>query len=34
VLETLSSLPVPALVASHDPRLVALADLCVPLAAS
>jgi macrolide transport system ATP-binding/permease protein len=34
VLETLSSLPVPALVASHDPRLVALADLCIPLAAS
>ncbi|MGW6935430.1 ABC transporter ATP-binding protein [Lentzea sp. NPDC054927] len=34
VLETLSSLPVPAVVASHDPRLVALADLCVPLAAS
>ncbi|WP_245733610.1 ATP-binding cassette domain-containing protein [Lentzea jiangxiensis] len=34
VLETLASLPVPAVVASHDPRLVALADLCVPLAAS
>ncbi|WP_256334636.1 ATP-binding cassette domain-containing protein [Lentzea albidocapillata] len=34
VLETLGSLPVPAVVASHDPRLVALADLCVPLAAS
>nr|WP_313887951.1 ATP-binding cassette domain-containing protein [Lentzea alba] len=34
VLETLSSLPVPALVASHDPRLVALADLCIPMAAS
>ncbi|WP_266035137.1 ATP-binding cassette domain-containing protein [Lentzea sp. NEAU-D7] len=34
VLETLESLPVPAVVASHDPRLVALADLCVPLAAS
>ncbi|MCP2251165.1 ABC transporter ATP-binding protein [Lentzea aerocolonigenes] len=34
VLETLSSLPVPAVVASHDPRLVALADLCIPLAAS
>ena len=34
VLETLSSLPVPALVASHDPRLVALADVCIPLAAS
>lgn len=34
VLETLSSLPVPAIVASHDPRLVALADLCFPLAAS
>lgn len=34
VLETLSSLPVPAVVASHDPRLVELADLRVPLAAS
>ncbi len=34
VLETLSSLPVPAVVASHDPRLVALADLCIPLAAT
>jgi len=34
VLETLSSLPVPAVVASHDPRLVELADLCIPLAAS
>ncbi|WP_434442887.1 ABC transporter ATP-binding protein [Lentzea sp. E54] len=34
VLEILSSLPVPAVVASHDPRLVALADLCIPLAAS
>lgn len=34
VLETLSSLPVPAIVASHDPRLVALADLCFPLVAS
>ncbi|MET9633013.1 ATP-binding cassette domain-containing protein [Lentzea sp. NPDC006480] len=34
VLETLASLPVPALVASHDPRLVSLADLCIPLAAS
>ncbi|MEV6718324.1 ATP-binding cassette domain-containing protein [Lentzea sp. NPDC051208] len=34
VLEILGSLPVPAVVASHDPRLVALADLCVPLAAS
>jgi macrolide transport system ATP-binding/permease protein len=34
VLETLASLPVPAVVASHDPRLIALADLCVPLAAS
>ncbi|KOV88361.1 hypothetical protein ADL03_05470 [Nocardia sp. NRRL S-836] len=34
VLETLRSLPVPALVASHDPRLVELADLCVPLVAS
>jgi macrolide transport system ATP-binding/permease protein len=34
VLETLSSLPVPAVVASHDPRLVSLADLCIPLAAS
>ncbi|WP_245821613.1 ABC transporter ATP-binding protein [Lentzea waywayandensis] len=34
VLETLESLPVPAVVASHDPRLVSLADLCVPLAAS
>ncbi|WP_330277265.1 ATP-binding cassette domain-containing protein [Lentzea sp. NBC_00516] len=34
VLETLESLPVPAVVASHDPRLVSLADLCIPLAAS
>ncbi|WP_245743389.1 ABC transporter ATP-binding protein [Lentzea fradiae] len=34
VLETLSSLPVPAVVASHDPRLVELADVCVPLVAS
>ncbi|SEQ32604.1 macrolide transport system ATP-binding/permease protein [Lentzea albida] len=34
VLETLGSLPVPAVVASHDPRLVSLADLCIPLAAS
>lgn len=34
VLETLKSLPVPAIVASHDPRLVELADLCVPLVAS
>ena len=34
VLETLRSLPVPAVVASHDPRLVSLADLCIPLAAS
>ncbi|MCG8923694.1 ATP-binding cassette domain-containing protein [Lentzea sp. CC55] len=34
VLETLASLPVPAVVASHDPRLVSLADLCIPLAAS
>ena len=34
VLETLKSLPVPAVVASHDPRLVELADLCVPLVAS
>lgn len=34
VLETLSSLPVPAVVASHDPRLVEMADLCIPLAAS
>jgi len=34
VLETLASLPVPAVVASHDPRLVSLADLCVPLVAS
>ena len=33
VLETLESLPVPAVVASHDPRLVSLADLCIPLAA-
>ncbi|MFD4637190.1 ABC transporter ATP-binding protein [Lentzea sp. NPDC058436] len=34
VLETLGALPVPAVVASHDPRLVSLADLCIPLAAS
>ncbi|WP_237047639.1 ABC transporter ATP-binding protein [Lentzea guizhouensis] len=34
VLETLRTLPVPAVVASHDPRLVELADLCVPLVAS
>ncbi|MEU3643848.1 ATP-binding cassette domain-containing protein [Lentzea sp. NPDC034063] len=34
VLEILESLPVPAVVASHDPRLVSLADLCIPLAAS
>jgi putative ABC transport system ATP-binding protein len=34
VLETLSSLPVPVVVASPDPRLVAMADLCVPLTAS
>ncbi|WP_112261527.1 ABC transporter ATP-binding protein [Lentzea terrae] len=33
VLETLVSLPVPAVVASHDPRLVSLADLCIPLVA-
>lgn len=34
VLEILASLPVPAVVASHDPRLVSLADLCIPLTAS